>query len=111
MPSVPAGRYRVYADIVHESGYAQTLVASVDLPAGPADAGADPDDSWSSGRTAASGSSPSGSGFADGSSITWEIGPAPLVEKAERTLRFTARDAAGALLPLEPAWGWRRTWR
>jgi hypothetical protein len=43
--------------------------------------------------------------FADGSSITWEIGPAPLVEKAERTLRFTARDAAGALLPLEPYMG------
>ena len=31
---LPAGRYRVYGDIVHESGYAQTLVSSVDLNAG-----------------------------------------------------------------------------
>jgi hypothetical protein len=31
VPSLPAGRYRVYGDIVHESGYAQTLISSVEL--------------------------------------------------------------------------------
>ena len=104
LPPVPAGRYRVYADIVHESGYAQTVVASVDVPAGPAEAGADPDDSWFGSANAASGPTPVFR-FADGSSIAWQIGPAPLVEKAERTLRFIARDAAGAPLPLEPYMG------
>ena len=51
LPPLPAGRYRVYGDIVHESGYAQTLVSSVDLGgAGAAGApAADPDDSWFSG--------------------------------------------------------------
>src|SRR2546426_11334422 len=36
LPPLPPGRYRVYADIVHESGFAQTLLTSVDVavPAG-----------------------------------------------------------------------------
>lgn len=32
LPAVPAGRYRVFGDIVHESGFAKTLVATVDVP-------------------------------------------------------------------------------
>src|SRR3989442_9792296 len=45
--SLPAGRYRVYADIVHESGFAQTVTASVDLgtPRGAWSA-SDPDDAF-----------------------------------------------------------------
>lgn len=32
LPPLPAGRYRVYGDIVHESGFTQTLSTTVDLP-------------------------------------------------------------------------------
>jgi hypothetical protein len=32
VPPLPSGRYRVFADIVHESGFDHTLVATVDLP-------------------------------------------------------------------------------
>jgi len=33
MPSVPAGRYKLYADVVHEDGFPETLVSVIDLPA------------------------------------------------------------------------------
>ena len=51
VPSLPAGRYRVYGDIVHESGYAQTLISSVELTGQRAQSAAptDADDSWFSG--------------------------------------------------------------
>ena len=32
LPSVPAGNYKLYADIVHENGFPETLVASLSLP-------------------------------------------------------------------------------
>ena len=32
LPSAPAGEYRLYADVVHENGFPETLVSSVRLP-------------------------------------------------------------------------------
>jgi hypothetical protein len=32
LPSMPAGRYRLYADVVHENGFPETIVSSVTLP-------------------------------------------------------------------------------
>jgi hypothetical protein len=55
LPPLPAGDYKVYADITHSSGLTQTLVADVQLPGPAANAftAADEDDSWA---TASSGS-------------------------------------------------------
>ena len=33
LPSMPAGTYRLYADVVHADGFPETLVASAELPA------------------------------------------------------------------------------
>jgi hypothetical protein len=38
LPPLPPGRYRVFADVVHESGFDQTLTTTVDLPAPPSGA-------------------------------------------------------------------------
>jgi len=101
LPALPAGRYRLYADVVRESGFAQTLTAAVSLPnsrpnPGPAaaDPAADPDDSW---RLA---------GPLDGGlTMTWEGKPEPLVAGREVDLRFAVRDAAGRPAVLEPYMG------
>jgi hypothetical protein len=51
LPQLPAGNYRLYADITYETGYADTLTTTVKIPDtadGPTRAveASDPDDSW-----------------------------------------------------------------
>jgi hypothetical protein len=82
LPPLPAGRYRVYGDIVHESGFPQTLTDVVEIPAIPAGPATDPDDSW----------------HLDGDGgLTWLR--APLIAGREVDLRFEAK------VPLEPYMG------
>jgi hypothetical protein len=106
VPALPAGRYRVYADIVHESGYAQTLVSSVEVAA---DAAASPS------ATDDDDSSFTGAGlresatvvydFDDGSRLVWDRGQEPIASGVERELRFSLRDAAGGPLSVDPYMG------
>jgi hypothetical protein len=101
---LPAGRYRLYADLVEESGFAETLTATVDVPSltrgipaeDPLGPHPDPDDSWRLGAE-----SPLEGGFA----MTWEHGAEPLQANREVELRFTVRDAAGQPAALEPYMG------
>ena len=32
LPAVSAGHYRIFADIVHRSGFPETMVGAIDLP-------------------------------------------------------------------------------
>jgi hypothetical protein len=107
LPALPAGRYRVFADIVHESGFDKTLVATVDLPGAPASDAAsvavavrNPDDAFYVGSGGAGPAT-----LPDGATITWERGAAPLVEGAPAPLRFSVREADGSPGALEPYLG------
>ena len=117
LPPLPAGRYRVYGDIVHESGYAQTLVSTVTIADGGNDTPRDLDDSWFSG-SAVGESKPQGSGalqehdaasstfpLADGARVVWQRGAGPIVAGDERVLSFAVHDSTGAVLSVDPYMG------
>lgn len=106
VPPLPAGRYRVYGDIVHESGYAQTLVSTVDVPAAAQESSrtTDPDDSWFTGRPAGRAGSASFD-LGDGSTLVWLRGDATPTAGGETVLSFSVRDASGADAMVEPYMG------
>ena len=105
LPRLPAGRYRVYGDIVHESGYAQTLVTSVEVGErtgkdGPALT--DADDSWFVGSPAHE--SANEVRLPDGARVVWTRTARPVAGE-EQLLSFALRDASGAVLDVEPYMG------
>jgi hypothetical protein len=106
VPRLPAGRYRVYGDIVHESGYAQTLVASVDLAddANARPQPTDPDDSWFSGAGMPEAATVT-CDLGDDTRLVWTRGDSPIVAGVERDLRFSVQDATGADVAVEPYMG------
>ena len=106
VPPLPAGRYRVYGDIVHESGYTQTLVSAVDLAGDGVRAGTatDADDSWFLGGENPQAARVS-SNLGDAARLEWERGETPIAAGVERDLRFSVKDATGAVLSVEPYMG------
>lgn len=97
MPPVGPGRYRVYGDIVHESGYAQTLVSGVDVAGDAATVVTDPDDSFFVGESAAD--------LGDGTELVWTKAEGPIAAGEEVVLALSVRDATGAIAAVEPYMG------
>ena len=127
-PPLPPGTYRIYADIVHESGFSQTLVDRVEVTAAVTAAataaatapvsttvgaevetesleapGRDPDDSWA---VLPPWGQASGERFAlpSGRTLVWESGREPLLD-AEITLAFRVAEPDGTPSVLEPYMG------
>jgi hypothetical protein len=100
LPPLPAGRYRVYGDIVHESGFTQTLTSVVELTNGTPGAAAltDNDDATFTATTQPLGDRAT---LADGSIMTFQRGGARFVEGVGTSLRFALTSAAGKPLALE----------
>ncbi|HUR91837.1 MAG TPA: hypothetical protein VMY38_04110 [Gemmatimonadaceae bacterium] len=102
-PPLPGGAYHVYGDIVHESGFGQTLTAPLALKAQTAEpsSGSRGDDSWHVSVVA----STSGAASDRETTIRWDRGAAPLVAGRPAPLRFTVTDLAGNPVALEPYMG------
>ncbi|MBX6362542.1 MAG: hypothetical protein IRZ00_01630 [Gemmatimonadetes bacterium] len=111
LPPLPAGRYRILADIVHESGFAETLTDIVEVPApgaatAPHDAAAapptatDPDDTWHVGGADSPPGALQTARLEDGSTIAWRH--PPLVAGRDAALRFTVTGPDGRPATLEP---------
>lgn len=124
LPPLPAGRYRLYADVVHESGFAQTLTDTVVLPApsvrGSPDSvappatretagdGVDPDDAWWAGGPAAAAPPPGGTVaalFPDGFALAWRRPERAIVAGDALDLVFLPREPDGSPALLEPYMG------
>lgn len=105
LPPLPAGAYRLYADVVHESGLTRTLVATarLDAPrralpaAGGASAG---DDAWTAAGPTTADRAPLGDGL-----VLVRETAGPFVAGRDTALRFTVRNAAGAVAEVEPYLG------
>ncbi|OLC06711.1 MAG: hypothetical protein AUH42_05055 [Gemmatimonadetes bacterium 13_1_40CM_70_11] len=109
LPPLPAGRYRVYADIVHESGFAQTLNTSVDVggPERRAWRASDPDDAFidESGKRDGGRGTGVATPLSDGSTMTWDRGAEPIVVDQDAPFRFRVRARGGEPAALEPYMG------
>jgi hypothetical protein len=104
LPPLPAGHYRMFADVVHESGFERTLVSTLDLAAPEArQAGSlDADDGWS----AAVGPAVAGvSSLGDGATIAWADAGVRQVAGEDAHLHFIVREAGGRLAAIEPYLG------
>jgi len=106
LPPLPAGRYRVFTDVVHESGLERTLVDSFTLAApltgNPAQLGAD--DAWFDGAAARADASAPDASLGDGLTARWK-GPARPSAGTTGVLRFALRDASGSAPSVEPYLG------
>jgi hypothetical protein len=103
LPALPPGGYRVFADIVHESGFTQTLTSRVVMPdaARPENALSDADDSWATGATDSLRVR-----LDDGSLLTWRRDSAQAVHAGEEAgLRFLVERPAGDTASLDPYLG------
>jgi hypothetical protein len=97
LPPVPAGTYRVFTDLTHESGSTQTLTNEVVIPAGlgtPAEG--DPADTLASGTATPANPAPLGDG------LTLEFSPGSVRVGDVSLLRARVRKADGTPALLEP---------
>jgi hypothetical protein len=107
--SLPEGHYRLYADIVHQNGLAETIVSTAELGEPDlrvSDQGRsfgihpDPDDSWQ----IAAASSGNLCHLADGSTMTWE-NTDQVVAGRLLSLSFSVKKPDGSPAALEPYMG------
>ena len=107
LPSVPAGRYQVFADVVRKSGFPDTMVAQIDLP----DIAGVPLAGDNSSAVAPPLVQPVGAqdgddavfALPDGYRMVWERGSGPMPSNQFLWLRFKLEDANG-----KPATGVQR---
>jgi len=92
LPDMPAGRYQLFADIVHQSGIPETLTTEIDLPqvAGRPLSGDD-----SAGAGPPIGKTPSVATLSNGAKLIWENAADPLRAKQMTEFRFRVEPGDG----------------
>lgn len=104
LPSMAAGRYRLYGDIVHAGGLAETATTELTLAAPVAGTALDGDDAAGAGPSAfdpARANAP----LDGGARMIFDDGARAHVVRSVGWFRFRVVDANGAAQPLEPYMG------
>jgi hypothetical protein len=94
LPALPPGHYQLYGDVVHQSGFPETLVTTVDVPAGMAGRTLDADDASAVAGPVSTGEMGTSFKLPDGYTMVWDE-PAALVAKEAYGFRFRLVDRAG----------------
>jgi hypothetical protein len=96
LPPMPAGRYRLYADLVHATGFPETITTEVELPEIAAGRPLQGDDSAATAPPLSAANSELMVGsLPDGHKMIWLRDLAPLAPRQLQRLRFRIEDAAG----------------
>jgi hypothetical protein len=95
LPSMPAGRYQIFADVVDKDGFPWTLVGNVDLAQINGKALAGDDSTWSGTAFATQGADTTASQFAAGGRMVLKREAAPLKANVPMNFKFSVEDKDG----------------
>jgi TRAP-type C4-dicarboxylate transport system permease small subunit len=94
LPALPAGNYTLYGDVVHASGFPETLISKITVPANmPGDA-LGPDDAAAFPQPLSGGQLGNSYKLPDGYVMEWDR-PSTLTANAAYAFRFRMLDASG----------------
>jgi hypothetical protein len=106
LPTMPAGHYQIFADVVLNTGFPVTMVGQLDLASDVAGTPARGDDSGTAAKTINSDANTKEYPLPGGGSMIWERAPQPLRWGVPIMLRFRVTDRVGKpAQDLEPYMG------
>jgi hypothetical protein len=94
LPSMPAGDYALYGDVVHANGFPETLVSKVSVPAGMAGGVLGADDAAAYPQPLSGGQLGNSYKLPDGYMMVWDR-PSTLTANTAYSFRFRLLDASG----------------
>jgi len=94
LPNMPPGEYRLYADVVYLSGFAETMIAALHVPPGMSSAPLAADDASAAPPPLSAGELGAAYKLPDGYTMVWEK-PATITATTAYGFRFTLLDPTG----------------
>jgi hypothetical protein len=105
LPAMPAGDYTLYGDVVHASGFPETLVSTITVPVNMPGDPAGPDDAAAYPQPISAGQLGDTYKLPDGYVMVWDR-PSPLTANTACSFRFHLLDASGkAAMDMQPYMG------
>jgi len=106
LPPMPAGRYELFADIVYESGFPDTMVTEIEAPPTPGKPPSGDDSSAEAVPLAKADRSAAFAPLSQGGRLIWQRGAEPLVSGRPIRFTFVVEDESGRpAADLEPYLG------